>query len=468
MSGLYTALNGSVKALTAQSRGIEIAGKNLANVNNTTYARQRVLFGDRGTVQTPEGAQSLGIEALGIQQLRDRLLDRQLMREISLSSAFNAQQGAYQRAQAGLAEGISSATATGASNTTGLGAALTDFFNAFQSLAASPTDVGVRQALMQKAAILTDGFNRVDARLDQVQSDLDTQIASDVAVANDLLATIASLNEQIGRVEIGNPGSAVDLRDLRQAKLEELAAKLPIEARDSTDGQVQVVVHDQAGADVVLVDLTSVVAPLSFDGTSITAGSGGTVLGLSSGSISGALSARDGAVQELRASLDQMAAQLVAAVNSAYNPTGAAGGDFFVATGLLAGSIQVAGTVNAVTLRAGTGAAGDNSIAAAVAALADTSFSTAAGDAIDGTLHDFYGSAVSSLGQALSTANANVESQTNVEKLVRSQRDAVSGVSLDEEMADLMRYQRAYQAASRVFSIIDSLLESVVNGLGRN
>ena len=73
---------------------------------------------------------------------------------------------------------------------------------------------------------------------------------------------------------------------------------------------------------------------------------------------------------------------------------------------------------------------------------------------------------VSKLGQALAGANSRAEDQANIERLVRAQRDGVSGVSLDEEMADLMKYQRAFQASSRVFSVMDELLEVVVNRLG--
>ncbi len=90
MSGLFGSLQQSVQSLNAQSRGVETAGRNLANVNNANYARQRVVFGERGTVITPQGVQSLGIEAKSIQQLRDALLDRQLVREIGLSAALTA------------------------------------------------------------------------------------------------------------------------------------------------------------------------------------------------------------------------------------------------------------------------------------------------------------------------------------------------------------------------------------------
>src|SRR5262245_57780514 len=106
MSGLYASLNTTVKALTAQSRALEITGKNLANVNNPDYARQRVILGDRGTVITAQGAESLGVEALGIEQIRDTLLDRQVISEIALKAQFEAEQSGYQRAQAGLGQNI--------------------------------------------------------------------------------------------------------------------------------------------------------------------------------------------------------------------------------------------------------------------------------------------------------------------------------------------------------------------------
>lgn len=470
MSGLFASLNSSVKALTAHSRAIEITGKNLANVNNPDYARQRVVYGDRGTVITTTGAESLGLEALGVEQLRDSLLDRQVMREIALKSSFEAEQSGYQRAQAGLGQSIdrsAAASETGAAGTTGLAAALDDFFNAFQSLAARPTDSGERQTLLQKSAILTDRFQLADARIAQVQSDLNAEIATDVDDLNRLLDTVAELNSQIGRFEVNAPGSAVDLRDQRQARLEELAAKLPVEIRSSDDGQVQVVTRDGAGADIVLVDRAVVQGSVTFDGTQLTAGAAGTPVALTGGSIKGALSARDGAIATLRTDLNQLARQIVTSVNAAYNPSGASG-DFFTSTGTSAASISIVGTITATSLKASNGgAAGDNSVALAVAQLAHTAFATASGDHIDGTFSGFFSKTVSKLGQALATANSRAEDQANIEQLVRSQRDGVSGVSLDEEMADLMKYQRAFQASSRVFTVMDDLLDVVVNQLGR-
>lgn len=469
MSGLFSSLNASVKALTAQSRAIEMAGKNLANVNNTSYARQRVIFGDRGTVQTPDGAQSLGLEALGIQQLRDALLDRQVMREVALNSGYGMEQQILQRAQASLGQSVGGAAdaSTGSSGGTGIGGALDDFFNAFQGLASRPTDTGERQTLLQKVDILTDRLRLADNRLAQTQADIDTQIQGDVSEANQILQAIADLNTQIGRAEIGHPGSAVDLRDQRQAKLEELSAKLPVEVRPGTNGMINVVLKDASNADVVLVNDNVVTGPVTFTGTGFTGGSPATALAISSGSAATALATRDGAVQDVRDRLDALAHQLVVSVNAAYNPSATPGADFFDPTGITAGTINRLSGITAANLKAGTGAAGDNSIATAVAAIGSQVFATSGGDFVNGTISQFYNNTVSNLGQALSSANSRVDDQSNIEKIVRSQRDGVSGVSLDEEMADLVKYQRAFQASSRVFSVIDELLDNVVNSLGR-
>jgi flagellar hook-associated protein 1 FlgK len=469
MSGLFGSLNATVKALEAHSRALETAGKNIANVDNPGYARQRVIYGDRGTVLTPTGAESLGLEALGVEQMRDAFRDRQVLRETSLKAGFEAEQVGYQRAQAGLGQSVDRTQSTDATVTgTGVAGAVDSFFNAFQGFAANPTGSGERQVLIDQARVLSDRLQQTDQRLAQTQSDLTAGIGTDVANANRLLTSIADLNAQIFRFEVNLPNSAVDLRDQRQAKLEELAAILPIEVRNQTGGQIQVVVKNGAGADVPLVDLTAVQGTVAFTGTTITGGSPAATLALSAGSIDGALTARDGAVQVLRDNLDLLARQLVVSVNAAYNPPPGTAANFFTAVGTTAATFTVDPALTVLNLRSGTTtAAADNSIAVNVAAIANRKFTTAGGDLIDGTISNFFSQSVSRLGQALSGANARVDDQTNIEKLVRSQRDATSGVSLDEELADLMKFQRSFQASSRVFSVIDSLLESVVTQLGR-
>jgi flagellar hook-associated protein 1 FlgK len=467
MSGLFGQLSSSMNALTAASRSIETAGQNLANVNNPDYARQRVVYGNRGSVKTDLGAQSMGVEAVGIEQLRDALLDKQVVRESSTLSSDEAEQSAYQRAQAALGQTVDSASTTGSTN--GITQALSNYFNAFQSFAASPTDVGQRQSLVQYAGVLTDTLNQTDAGLAQVQTDLTTQATTDAGNANTLLSQIANLNNQIGRFELNAPGSAVDLRDERQAKVESLGKLMSIDTQADANGsgQISVFARDGSGNPVPLVNDTTVLGSVAVSGSTVTAGSPATVLALTGGSINGALTARDGGIKDLRDNLNALASQLVTSVNGAYNPTAATGKDFF--TGTTASNIAVNASITPANLVASsTGVAGDNDIAQAVANLANKVFSTSAPtpDAIDGTFSQYYSNAATALGQTLSTTNDKVSNQTTISKLVNTQRDAVSGVSMDEEMTDLIKYQRAFQASSRIISILDDLLDTVVNKLG--
>ena len=468
MAGLFGTLNQSVQSLQAQSIGIEVAGRNLANVNNPDYARQRVVFGDRGTVITPQGAQSLGIEAKSVQQIRDALIDQQVSRETAAMASLEAESDVYSKTQAALGESIDR-TQTSTSPAAGMSGVVSDFFNSFQAFAASPTDAGQRQNLIQQAGILTDRFNSTDARLAQVQDDASTNIIADVAEVNTLLTTVASLNSQIGGLEINAVGTAVDLRDQRQAAIQKLAGLIGAETAPSATqpGQVDVFVRDTSGNALTLVSLASVTNPVSYIGTGLTAGTSGTPIALNSGSTNGLFTARDGAVQELRDNLNTFAGQIGSAVNAAYNPTSTVGADFFSFTvGSAASTISLASGLTPVTLKASNGAAGDNTLAAAVAALASHSFATTSGDSIDGTFSQYFSGVVSDFGRTVAGTENRLEDQTNITKLVDEQRQSLSGVSMDEEMADLLKYQRAFEASSKVISIINGLLDTVVNRLG--
>jgi flagellar hook-associated protein 1 FlgK len=467
--GLTATLYASVNALAAHSKAIETAGKNLANVDNANYARQRVIYSQAVTVSA-SGSQPLGLQA-NVEQVRDGLLDKQVLREVARSANFAGQQAAYQRAQSALGESISSSSASATANSTtntGVSAALDDFFNAFQTFAANPTSTAQRQALLQTAATLTDRLQSVDQDLAQVQTDLNTQIASDVTAVNTLLQQVADLNQKIGQVEINAPGAASDLRDQRQTVLEQLAGKLNFDTTEAADGQIQVTAKDGSNANVVMVNASTVVGPLTFTGTVFQAGATPTTLALTGGRLQGALTARNGAVKDLRDNLTALASQLVTSVNGAYNPLNTTGENFFNSSGSTAGTIALDGALTATNLKASNGgAASDNTIALSVAGLVSTVWSTGAGADIDGTFGNFLSNSVGQIGQALATTNTKITNQSTVENLVRSQRDSISGVSLDEEMADLVKYQRAFQASSRVFSTVDQLLDLVVNQMGR-
>ena len=466
MVGLYASLDQTVSALNAESVAINVTGTNLSNVNNPNYSREVVDLGSLGTVQTPDGAESMGLTALGVSQIRSSILDAQVRNSDSSTSYYNTLQSAYEQAQAALGQTVSSTTSGSGSTSTGLDSAINGFFNAFQSYAADPTDTGQQQAVLEAANILTSQMQSTDQNLSQVQSGLASQVTSNVSSANGLLTDIAQLNGQIAQYESGDPGSAVTLRDQREGDLEELAGYMPITVTEGATGEDQVTATDTSGNPVVLVNNASVTGPVTSSGSQISAGSPATVLGLSSGSIQASIDASNNGVPGLRDSLNQLASQLVTSVNAVYNPSGT-GNNFFASSGTTAGTISLDPSLTASNLQAGSsGNAGDNTVALAIANLANQTFSTSGGDQIDGTIDGFYDNSVSAFGQTLAGVNDQATNETNIQNLVTTQRSSLSGVSLDEEMANLLMYQRSYQASSQVFQTIDSLIDTTVNSLG--
>jgi flagellar hook-associated protein 1 FlgK len=229
MGGLFGNLVQASKALMANQVAIQVTGRNLANVNNPEYARQRVKMGDRYVDQTPHGPEGSGVEVLQVQQLRDAFLDAQVVRHASDTGSLEAQRSILTNLELILGNKLNSAAdpasiADAANSTTGIGAALDDFFSAFSTLAGNPSDIPSKSAALNAAATLADRLNLADQRVAGAQSDQEGQIQSDVQKANGLLADIAQLNFQIRQAGDAETGGAVQLVDDRQAKLEQLAS----------------------------------------------------------------------------------------------------------------------------------------------------------------------------------------------------------------------------------------------------
>ena len=473
MAGLLSILQSNYQALNSNSQALALTGKNLNNINNPGYARQSVILGSLGMVNTPQGMQSMGVGVMGIAQARDALLDKQVQSAISATSDLTAAQTGLQAAQTALGEQIDRTTdssAVGANNGasgTGINKALSTLFSGFQSYSVNPSNPGQQQLLLQNASILVDSINTADSQLASVQTNLTAQATADVTKSNDILTEISNLNTAIGSAENGKPGSALDLRDQRQSKIEELAQYMNFSVQDIPDnsGRVSLTATDTTGAAVALINPT-LTAPLTFDGTHFFAGNPAKQLTLTGGSLQAEIDVRDGTVADTRTQIKAMADQLTISVNAAYNPASTAGKNFFSAVPS-SGLIQLEATT--ATLRAtATGTAGGNDLALAAASVANTNFTTAGGDLINGTLSTHYSGVVANLGLALSNTTNRLADQTLTKTNAVNNRDSVSGVSQDEELTNMLQYQRGYQACARFTNIIDSLLGSIVTSLGTN
>ena len=468
-NGLYDVLRMGLSSLRAQSRAIETVGRNMANVNNPTYSRQRVIFGD----VSPTGSASVGVDVIEVQQVRDVLLDRQLVREKSGAAALEAETAAYERGEAAMGETISSVSDPSLAATTGgnsLTNAMAGFFGAARQLSVDPTNSTQKQMFVQTAKTMTERFQFSNDRLAEVQADLTNQVSNDVDKANGLLTTIKELNLMIATQESKTGTKALTLRDQRQARVEDLAQVMNFKTTTLPDApnQIQITATSASGVDTVILSGGTTLETLAFAGTALRVVSSNTALTLTGGSTKGHLTARDGALQTLRNSLNLLAKQMVTSVNAAYNPSGT-GQNFFDPAGTNASSIQLASGLTGLNVRASVagGAAGDSSVAQAISKLDIRSFSSTSGDAINGTMGESYSAAISLFSYSLSQSRMNHENQTGVLNIVRGQRESTSGVSLDEEAAELMKFQRAYQASARVISVVDQMLDIVVNSLGR-
>ena len=466
MLGLFGTLNLAARSLQTQMTGVEVSGQNLANVNTTGYSRQRVDIQTSADVTTAIGPEGTGANAVAIQQLVNSLLNNQIQSQQSTAGYWNAQQSALQSAETNLNEflsgtGSSSSTSSSADSTTssGLSSQLSGLFSAFQSLAASPTSMTARQAVINQAQNLASTFNQVDRQLNTLHNALNNSLSNDVDSANQLLSDIASLNSEISSAEF-NGGTANDLMDAREQDLENLSHLVSIQTSTDTGNSVNVSIGGQS-----LVSGNQVLDTLqTYDAGSgqllVQTATGGVPFTLSGGSIRGTIDARDGALATMRSSLNTLASTLITQVNTihsgGYSLTGSSGANFFNGSGSNNITVNQSLADNPALLQASgsSTATGDNSVALALAQLA----SAAQTGLNNQTFGDSYTQTVAGLGDALQTANDQVTNQTAVTNMLQTQRGSVSGVNVDEEMTNLMGFQRAYEASAQLVTTINTLL----------
>jgi len=470
MLGLFGTLNMAARSLQTQMAGVETAGQNLANVNTPGYSRQQVVIQTSTAIQSGVGPQGTGANLVAIQQITDALLNGQIQSQGSVTGYWNANQSALDTAQTALNEFLNSTQGTAGSATTtssGLSDQLSSLFNAFQAVATSPTSVSARQALIGQAQALATTFSQLNSRLDTLHTTLDSSLTNQVDSANQLLKDIATLNGQIQTAENYTGGVANDLRDLRQQKLEGLAKLINIQTSTDANGMIDVTV----GGNLSLVSGNQVADTLKTADPGntgqllvYTASGNALVTPLTGGSMAGTLDARDGTLATLQTRINTLAAQLITQVNTlhsaGYSLTGSTGANFF--TGTDASNIAVNQTLAddpTLIQAAGTsGATGDNSVALTLAQLA-----TAAQAGLNNqTFSADYAQTVAQLGNALNNANNQATNQTAVTNLLANQRNSVCGVNLDEEMTNLMTFQRAYQASAHLVSTVDQMLQTIL------
>jgi len=505
MSGLIGSILATTNALKANQSAIETAGKNMANVNNTNYSRQRVEFGISG-----------GISESIITQERDAIIDSKIVREASVSGSLEAQSKIYGQLQLIFGEQITgdvsspdtlAGSATGDSNLYGLSAVIDDFFGAMHALSADPSDVPTKASVIAQAEQMVNRFNTLAADLEELDGDVVDSIDAELKSVNGLLKDIATINNEIAKIEIQTPGGAHEFRDLRQQKLKELAQYIDFDTEEIANGQIRITAKDKdtnGGNDVILVDRSIVTNQIKFNEASnelYFTGHTSQPLGnspnasaydIEGGSLQGYIYARSttdpfgaagsyaiGPLAKMQEDLDILAREIATQVSGVYDD--AANNQFFFDDNNNADAVVLANiTAKNIQLYAGNGTtipalsasnlkttdsgnSGANEVAIALAELDDFTSSNLRGNSFAG----FVSEMASDLGFELSNVNTQLENQELVMSQLEDQRASVSGVSIDEELANIIRFQRSFEASAHVLKVMDELLGIITNGLVR-
>jgi flagellar hook-associated protein 1 FlgK len=444
-----------------------VTGQNLANANNPTYSNQTLNVTTSTPLETPIGEEGTGVVGTSITSASDPYINSQIQAQNSVTSSLTAQQTGLQNAEAYLDEEITSTSSTGTPDSpNGLSTSLSNLFNSFSAMQDDPNSPSLQQSAVQSAEDLASQFQQVSSQLSGVRNELNDSIQSDVTTANQDLTTIASLNKQIVIAE-SSGGTANDLVDQREAALEDLSNKVNITTTTNADGSINVSIGNKA----MVTDVSQTDSLGTYDASGngqlmLEANSApGTALNITGGSIEGSITARDGALSDLQTGLNTLASQLITNVNSiysqGYDANGDTGQDLF--TGTDASDIAVNSSLVAdpsLFQYSGSSTPGstDNSTVVALSELANQNISGLGNQ----TLSENYDNTVTNLGSAISSVNNQLSTSQSVGDMLTNQRDSIAGVSLDDQMTNLIQYQKAYEASAELVTTVNEMLETVV------
>ena len=458
MTNLLGVLSVGTSALLAQQRAINVTGNNHANVNTPGYARQRLNLQTGTPAESAIGTVAFGVNATEVERVYDRYLGVQLDAETSGLGRWQAQQGMLDRVEVVFDE----------SGGYGLNQALSEFWNGWQDLAMNPSGTTERTVLAGNAQNLADAIRGKYTELETVQTDIDGVITGGLADVNRLTSGIAELNRKIAAIETTG-GTANDFRDRRELALQELSEIISVSSYEDSQGQLVV----STGSGRTLVEsgntwaLTTrvnaaghvdVMWPDASSGTDISAEIAG-------GKIGGWLQVRDVKIDAYQTRLNDLAQGLITEVNTlhtgGYDLNGLAGAAFFTGSGaadIAMSSAILADTDRIAASQTAAGAPGNAGNAIAIHALRNQL--TLGGGTT--TFDDAANTLVSLVGSDAAEAKVYAAHQADMTSYLQSYRDSVSGVALDEEMVNLVKFQAAYNAAAKMITMADDMLDTLI------
>jgi flagellar hook-associated protein 1 FlgK len=516
MASTFHGLETARRSLFTTQSALNTTGHNISNANTKGYSRQVVNMTASRPIDavgfsksTAAGQLGTGVEASSITRIREKFLDNQYRNEYKSYGNFSVQLDTLSKL-----EGI-----VNEPSDTGLRTVISNFWNSWSDLSKNPENADGRKVVMEQTMALVDSFNYTAKQLGDLKADLTENVEINLNTVNSITTSIAQLNGEIRRVE-GLGDNANDLRDQRDLITDQLSGLINIRVEDQESGYRIMM----GGTELVQGTATAALDSAAI-ATAVASGD------LNSGAIYGTIYARDhyveGYIGELNNLVQTMAngefevtlpkgsvlPEGTVLNNVTYSGTNRtlsedtmvtvkglnglhqlgyslagqeAGLPFFTdgsggTTGLNAGNITLNPTIVAnsnliaTSMRVVTNAdgsesviSGNNSLAVLFSQMRDTRFDFDAGTGENkNTVDAYFRSVVGQLGVQAAEATRMQSNQQIIVDQVESRRQSVSGVSLDEEMSNMIRYQHAYNAAARNMTMIDEVLDKVINGMGR-
>jgi flagellar hook-associated protein 1 FlgK len=474
-SGLFTA-----------KQSMSTTSHNIANANTDGFSRQEVRTETGTTVGEGDYVIGRGVEVQSIRRSHDELIEKKLNTSIT-NHKFNEERSM----QLGQVEEVFNEI-----NSEGMNKILNRFFNSIRELSNQPENETVRTVVRENAKIVVNDFHRIQDNLDLIRGSVNKKINLAVEDINGLARNIAKLNKEINIQEVGG-GMANDLRDQRDRSLRTLAEFFPIQCY--ADSQGQFVVGIEGVGSIVTGGLAQELAVGSSvkDGqTSVDKGNAEVFFAnrpgipfsekLKNGSLGALLKTRNEEIEGLEKQVDELAHGLVHATNSIHRrgfanhpvPTDAQGNpipnaaqkkvtgiNFFKepldmkrAAEYIDLSDDIKDDVNNIATALEANSPGDNRLALAISKL---QHEKVLGGGTT-TFEEQYLKSVGNIGVQTGKSKIDEEQSSGILAQAKSFKERLAGVSLDEEAANMIRYQNAYEASAKVIKASDEMFKAVL------
>lgn len=454
MSSVNDILSTARSALLAQQAGMDVTGSNIANAQNPNYSRRLLNMAAASTVQLGGNYIGTGVELETIQRGRDQIIDLGIWREQASFGYFesNNKYASFVESVFNDIGGI------------GLSQSLDEFWNSWLELSNHPEDPGARSNVVAKARQLANKFNNMDTQMRSIATQSQRELEGQVEDFNQILNNLARINEQLGRSGYKSGGNN-SLLDKRDSLIGELSSFLDLQVVFNEGGTVtlfgsnKVLLNKNRAFELELKNRTTdgqLDVYLSLYGGDEFAPKGGSLKSILE---------QSNQTNEMK-ELDILAKNVVEEINNLhktfYDLNGNTGNDFFEAAGITSGTIklrsEIANNISNIAISKDR-EKGDGSGSLDIAKL----HSKRIADNNNLTIDDSYRKIISLVGQKAKESVDNFETQSEVVTALKNQRQAIMGVSLEEEMINLIKYQNAFASAGRVISALDEMYQTIIN-----